>query len=150
MEKKELKRISRKELLELLLKQTTRIEELEKELYKTKKSLNDKKISLENTGNIAEASLIITDLFKKTEEACNIYKENIERELRKKYEKLEKKKLSDTEKLCKKKIDLAEKKVEEANNKLLTIKEEIKSIKDKPVKKKIEGREIKRKKDNKG
>ena len=51
MEEKKIKKISKKELLEILLAQAKRIEELEKELNKTKTKLDSKKIT------IAESSI---------------------------------------------------------------------------------------------
>lgn len=130
MNQKELRNISRKDLLELLLAQTTRIEELEKELEKANKKLSDKKIALNESGNLAEASLKITNLFSITEEACKIYKDNFEAQVRKKYEKIEKKKLAETEKLCKKKIDTVNNQLEASKLELKEIKKEIKEARD--------------------
>ena len=104
MNEKELRKISRKELLELLLEQANRIVDLEKELADTKTKLEDKKIMLNQAGNLAEASLKITDLFQKTMETCKIYSDNIEelnsrieKEVREKYEAIEKQKLIELE-----------------------------------------------------
>ena len=102
MNEKELRKISRKELLELLLEQANRIVDLENELTKIKAKLEDKKIMLNEAGNLAEASLKITDLFQKTMETCKIYSDNIdelntriEKEVRKKYEKIEKQRIAE-------------------------------------------------------
>lgn len=99
MNEKELRKISRKELLELLLEQANRIIDLEKELANAKAKLEDKTIMLNEAGNLAEASLKITDLFQKTMETCKIYSDNIEelnsrieKEVREKYETIEKQK----------------------------------------------------------
>ena len=104
MNEKELRKISRKELLELLLEQANRIIDLEKELANAKAKLEDKTIMLNEAGNIAEASLKITDLFQKTMETCKIYSDNIEelnsrieKEVREKYEEIEKQKLIELE-----------------------------------------------------
>lgn len=104
MNEKELRKISRKELLELLLEQANRIIDLEKELADAKAKLEDKKIMLNEAGNLAEASLKITDLFQKTMETCKIYSDNIEelnsrieKEVRDKYEAIEKHKLIELE-----------------------------------------------------
>ena len=63
MNDKELRKISRKELLELMLAQAKRIEELEKELEKTQKSLESKKILIKESGNLAEAQLRLSGIF---------------------------------------------------------------------------------------
>lgn len=104
MNEKELRKISRKELLELLLEQANRIVDLEKELANAKAKLEDKRIMLNEAGNLAEASLKITDLFQKTMETCKIYSDNveelnsrIEKEVREKYETIEKQKLIELE-----------------------------------------------------
>ena len=104
MNEKELRKISRKDLLELLLEQANRIVDLENELTKIKAKLEDKKIMLNEAGNLAEASLKITDLFQKTMETCKIYSDNIdelnsriEKEVRKKYEEIEKQRIAELE-----------------------------------------------------
>lgn len=104
MNEKELRKISRKELLELLLEQANRIVDLENELTKIRAKLEDKKIMLNEAGNLAEASLKITDLFQKTMETCKIYSDNIdelnsriEKEVRKKYEEIEKQRIAELE-----------------------------------------------------
>ena len=104
MNEKELRKISRKELLELLLEQANRIIDLEKELANAKAKLEDKRIMLNEAGNLAEASIKITDLFQKTMETCKIYSDNIEelnsrieKEVREKYETIEKQKLIELE-----------------------------------------------------
>ena len=47
MDNKELRKLGRKDLLEIILAQTKRIEELETELKKTNSELNSKKIAIE-------------------------------------------------------------------------------------------------------
>lgn len=127
MDEYDLKKISRKELLELLIEQTERIETLEKELAKANSELQNRKIDIENCGSIAEASLRITGIFNKAQEACDIYKKNvikenkkIQKEIRRKYEILERKKYAETEKICNKKIKLADKKLLDAEKRLKT------------------------------
>ena len=72
----ELKKLNRKMLLEILLEQSKRIEELEKELEKTQNELNNKKILIKESGSIAEASLKLSDIFKSADEAVQIYIKN--------------------------------------------------------------------------
>ena len=73
----ELRKLNRKSLLEILLEQTKRIEELEIELEKTKKQLKEKKIKLNNIGSLAEASLVLSDIFKAADEAIEIQMKSI-------------------------------------------------------------------------
>lgn len=119
MNTKELRKLSRKDLLEILLEQTKRIEELEIELEKVKFELNERKVSLKNIGSLAEASLVLSNIFKAADETASIYIKNIE-ELAKKEEKntkkelraLKKKKLAEIDKECLKRISNAEKEIQ--------------------------------------
>ena len=74
---KELRRLNRKQLLELLLVQTERVEALEKELADTKALLQDRKINEDEAGSIAEASLRINGVFEAAEKAAAQYLENV-------------------------------------------------------------------------
>lgn len=77
MTDKDLRKLSRKQLLELLLKQTQRADELEKRLMETEKRLADKKLILAETGSIAEASLKLNGIFEAAQEAADQYLENV-------------------------------------------------------------------------
>lgn len=79
-----LKKMRRKELLEILLEQTKRIEKLEAKLNESDKQLEMRKISYRDEGSLADASLKLTDIFKNADEAISIYKLNIEESLKKK------------------------------------------------------------------
>lgn len=103
MDCKELRKLRRKDLLEILLEQTKRIEELELELEKTKEKLNDKKVLLSNVGSLAEASLKLSDIFKAADEAIAIQMKNIE-EMAKNEEKRMKKELRQFKKIEKEKF----------------------------------------------
>ena len=56
MNNKELRKLNRKDLLEILLEQTKRIEELEIELEKVKNELTERKSSLKEVGSLAPSS----------------------------------------------------------------------------------------------
>jgi len=77
MTDKELKKMSRKELLEMLIQLRAKADELQKELDKTKAQLEDKKFRIENSGSIAEASLAVTNIFREAQKAASLYLENI-------------------------------------------------------------------------
>ena len=63
MEHKRLRKRKKVELLEIIFAQKERIEELENELKKTKKALENKKIIIKEAGSIAEATLKLNDIF---------------------------------------------------------------------------------------
>jgi len=86
-EQMELKKMSRRDLLEILVLQSKRIDELEKELYKTKKLLETKQIMISKTGSIAEASLKLNKVFETAQQAADQYLENI-KEIQKEQEKI--------------------------------------------------------------
>ncbi len=79
MTEKELKKLSRKQLLELLLKQTEYSEFLEKKLKETERKLDDKILIEAEAGSIAEASLRLNGVFEAAQAAANQYLSNIKR-----------------------------------------------------------------------
>lgn len=79
MTDRDLRKLSRADLLELLLEQLKENEQLREELEAAQKQLGDRKILLENAGSIAEASLQLNGVFQAAEAACAQYIENIER-----------------------------------------------------------------------
>ena len=79
MTAKELKKLKRSELLEMLLARTEEVERLRAELDEAQKQLDDRAITLENSGSIAEAALKLNGVFEAAEEAAKQYLENIER-----------------------------------------------------------------------
>ena len=117
MEDKKIRKLRKKELLEIILEQAKRIEKLEQQLETTEKKLNSKKIIIENAGSLAEASLKINDIFEKADEASKQYLKNV----KEKCQKLE----ADTKKECQKKIDEANEYLEIAKLKLKEIDKKI-------------------------
>ena len=73
----DVKKMSRKDLLELLVAQSKKIDELELELEQTKTLLNSKQIMISEAGSIAEASLRLNKIFELAQEAADQYLENI-------------------------------------------------------------------------
>ena len=78
MEKKDLKKIKRKDLLELLLAQTNRIRELEEENIRLQNELNNRKIKIDESGTLAEAALKLNNLFEDAQKAIDDYFYNLE------------------------------------------------------------------------
>ena len=77
MTEKELKKLNRKQLLELLLRQTERVEALEQELNETKQKLEDRRITEMEAGSIAEAALKLNKVFEAAEAAAAQYVDNV-------------------------------------------------------------------------
>ena len=79
MTDKELKRLSRSELLEMLIAQMKENEALQSRLELAEAQLNDRQIAMEKAGTLAEASLSLNGKFEAAEAAAQQYLENIER-----------------------------------------------------------------------
>ena len=75
---KELRKLKRAELLELLVEQSRIVDQLQKEVGELREEAARRRIGLEKAGSIAEASLQLTKIFEDAEEASKIYIENIE------------------------------------------------------------------------
>ena len=73
----DLKKLSRSDLLELLLDQAKEIERLRNVLNQANQELSERSIRLENAGSIAEAALQISGFFDAAQEACTLYQQNI-------------------------------------------------------------------------
>lgn len=79
MTDKELRRLSRAELLEMLLAQTEENERLRKRLVEVERSLDDRRIEASRAGSLAEASLRLNGVFQAADQAANQYLENVRR-----------------------------------------------------------------------
>lgn len=77
MTKKELKHLSRRELLQMLLLQAEENERLKEELAQARELLEERKIILAEAGSIAEAALRLHDIFDAAQAAADTYLENI-------------------------------------------------------------------------
>ena len=82
MSNKSLKNLSRKDLLELLLAQTERNEQLEKELAEVKARLEDKTIAIAQSGTMAEAALRLSGVYKAVDQAAANYLRNVQQRCR--------------------------------------------------------------------
>lgn len=74
---KELKKLNRAELLEILLALSKENEELTKKNKELQNLLESREIKVQEAGSIAEAALQINEVFKVAQEAANQYLENI-------------------------------------------------------------------------
>lgn len=93
MEKNKLRKISKKELLEIMLNQAKRIKELENELSITKEELTTRKIDIKESGSLADASLKLSGVFETAQIAIDKYKYNVEMKC--------KRMIARTKKMCK-------------------------------------------------
>lgn len=82
MTEKELKHLSRAELLELLLAQTEENEKLKQQLAQAQKQLADRRILIEESGTMAEAALKLNGVFDAVDKAVRQYLENVQRQAR--------------------------------------------------------------------
>ena len=79
MTERELRRLSRADLLELLIEQVKENERLTVCLAEKEARLADRRIQLEQAGSIAEAALKLSGVFEAAQEAADRYLESIRR-----------------------------------------------------------------------
>lgn len=79
MTEKELRRLSRGELLEMLIGQMEENQLLKQQLKDARIQLDNRQIAIETSGSIAEAALKLNGVFQAAEEAAQQYIENIKR-----------------------------------------------------------------------
>ena len=77
MTEKEMKRLSRADLLEMLIRQSTELEDTKKKLAEAEAALEKRDIMIDKAGSIAEASLQLNGIFEAAQAACQQYTENI-------------------------------------------------------------------------
>ncbi|MCI6733096.1 MAG: DNA repair protein [Lachnospiraceae bacterium] len=77
MTDKELRRLSRAELLEMLLMLKEENENLKMQLEQAEVRLHDRRIMIEKAGSIAEAALQLNDVFAAADRAVQQYLENV-------------------------------------------------------------------------
>lgn len=73
MAEKDLKRLSRADLLQILIALQEKNEELELQLKSAQAQLNDRKILMENSGSIAEVAFQLNGVFSAAEAAAEQY-----------------------------------------------------------------------------
>ena len=77
MTDKQLKKLKRVELLEIMHMQSQKIEELEAKLADAESQLADRQIVLDEAGSIAEAALRLNDIFAAAQKAADQYVESV-------------------------------------------------------------------------
>lgn len=73
MTEKELKKLNRYQLLELLIVQTERADKLQSKLEKVKKQQSEQDLQMTTLGSIAEASLQVSGVFQAAQKAADVY-----------------------------------------------------------------------------
>ena len=79
MTDKELRKLSRSDLLELMLEQSREIDRLHAELEETRNALQERNIKIESCGSIAEAAAEVNSLFRAAQRAADMYLLNVQR-----------------------------------------------------------------------
>ena len=75
----EMKKISRKELLQLAAEESAQIRILQEHLEIAENELHKREININEAGSIAEASMKLSNVFEAAQEACRLYTDNIQR-----------------------------------------------------------------------
>lgn len=79
MTDKELHKLKRAELLEIMVEQSKEIDTLKKQLAAAERKLQNRRIMIEKAGSIAEASLALNHIFSDAQKAADQYLENVQR-----------------------------------------------------------------------
>ena len=77
MNEKDMRKLSRADLLEMLIVQSEELRLVKEKLAETEAALQKKEIAINTAGSIAEASLQLSGIFDAAQESCRHYIENI-------------------------------------------------------------------------
>ena len=75
----DLTKLSKKDLLEIMLRQGEEIDALRAEVQELKDKLEAREIDINRVGSLAEASLAVTEIFKEADKAAMTYLTNLKR-----------------------------------------------------------------------
>ena len=79
MTEKELLKLNKSEMLEIMLAQSREIDSLREQLAEAKAELEDRRITIEKDGTLAEAYLQLTRIFEEAQKAADLYLDNVKR-----------------------------------------------------------------------
>ena len=82
MTEKELLKLKKSELLEIMLAQSKEIDSLREQLAEAEEKLASRRIAIKESGSIAEASLKLTQIFEEAQKAADLYVDNVKRRAR--------------------------------------------------------------------
>lgn len=128
MNNKELKKLSRKDLLEIILAQTNRIEDLETENRKLTTELNSKKIDIESSGSLAEAVVKLSGIFDLAQKTADEYVSLIKVNTKKQETKMKKELEKEKNKIIKRTMKECDKKKQEADNYMKDVEIKVKNF----------------------
>lgn len=77
MTDRQLRRMSRGELLEMLIEQMEENERLKEQLKTMEEELSERRIKIESAGSLAEAALMLNGVFQAADQAARQYLENV-------------------------------------------------------------------------
>jgi hypothetical protein len=77
MTDRQLRKASRTDLLKLLLEQRKEMETLRRQIDQLQEQLQQRQITIDQSGTLAEAALKLSGIFDAAETACQYYTENI-------------------------------------------------------------------------
>ena len=77
MTEKELKKLNRYELLEMLIAQSKKVSRLEKELEEARAELERREIAIDSSGSMAEAALKLNGIFEDADRAAQQYMDSV-------------------------------------------------------------------------
>ena len=77
---KELRKLNRYQLLELLMIQTQRAEELQAKLEELEAKVSEQEIRMSTIGSIAEASLQLSGVFESAQRAADLYMDAVQKQ----------------------------------------------------------------------
>ena len=128
MNNKELKKLSRKDLLEIILAQTNRIEDLETENKKLTTELNSKKIDIESSGSLAEAVVKLSGIFDLAQKTADEYVSLVKVNTKKQETKMKKELEKEKNKIIKRTMKECDKKKQEADNYMKDVEIKVKNF----------------------
>jgi len=77
MKEQDLRKLTRGELLEMLIQQSEELEQVQEKLWDCELQLKNRKLQMDQAGSIAEAALKVSGVFEAAEVAASQYLENI-------------------------------------------------------------------------
>lgn len=80
MTSRELRRLGRRDLLELLVRQEQQNEELRARVSELEELLSERSIAIENCGTMAEAAMVLNSVFESADRAAAQYLESIKQQ----------------------------------------------------------------------
>ena len=78
-DKKNLTRLSKREILKIMVAQGEEIDKLNARVAELETELAERRVAMDRVGSLAEASLALTKIFQEADEAAAIYLDNVRR-----------------------------------------------------------------------